>query len=1733
MRTHTLSTSIPPLPLQPIKLVFANGWGLEGVVAAQALDSAHAAFSLTAALFQAVLRPPTVNNAGAAGLVEVGATGAGTAGVWVTGLQDGGGANGGDTSNWKVALVSTANHGAGAGAGAGELAVYETMDASGYRELNVSAHGLEALLLGNVMVTVALVSAGAGGAGAGGGGGGAVVGEGLLRPLPRQLVGLLPDENSRDNKVAGLAVGSLLPSGNVAFTVWATGLEAPALGNSAVAVDGAGGGVQKHLFTFDEIAEYTDGSSGSNAGWYDSRGTVAPSASASSASPGVAVTWSQLAQGSAGNWEVTVRTAAGVVCSGMLALVGLAGEYSESSVKDAVAEEDTVTSSVGMFNVLLTARDGGDVQDNYPAAWMQLHFDANEATLVYTVSVAAAGDLPELITFREASAAGTVLFESSSASGVWTMLAGKSVGEKDRILKLLARGEIYACIRGGGVDAVAVAARINREPLYVSTPSSVVIAETTTPGQVMFSNDADRRYVYYQAPLVYATVADDRFSVRGRSSTVEVRDSGYGFDYNRQSEFTVVVKTEDPGSGRVDQSSVRVSLADVNNLPPRFPQRLYSAEIASDAPVGTIVAELVAVDGDVSFPELTYSLLQGSTADVAALFEVLTIEEEDADGNYQYRAVLRTRSGLAAIADGTAPVSIQVDDGVNEVDVASVVVTVTATNDAAPRFVSNASAVCADGADDTCTVLQGGGIPEDLAVGTAVYWFSASDTDNGINSELRFSTAGRDMDPAAQGCGAGTGMFTAVVTSVAGSGRSRVFRGELVVARALDFESVPEYVVCVAVLDGGTPALRSTIKVALTITDVPFKILLLDSNLASTSEDGAALFLPRVADELKVVFGVNDESKAAATVAAGGGGGSTSLTYKYRLRVDRTSPVDCVLAPWSPQTACIGATGAPMHSVSGVACRRSSAEQLGQMKMQRDVVQLRDLLGLGRDCPRASFDEARFLSDHDAGDVLLTQWASCGAELCADVAQNGGGAGGADNSTADPGGNAGAVGLQLPYNMSFAEARAFMNTASAWNGFSRNHPTYDGWAIDGAWKAKSEWDTRVLQTLTWSSSDYNEQHGIRGQYLDCTTAGEAGASLPTCSSTIDKLTGGPHVIDVEVVRVDAGLGAGAGTDADADWRNPVLNTTVSFFVDRDPPLAFFANTPGICRRQPSVTGAEDGGRGGAFAMAFDSAACAFGAVGPDRDATFTLMSTDTDTSDCKDPLCSSGADLPACSVCDRGTPISYLCRIDLPPGGPFSPCPVVANDDSRISGRASSNLQLLLPASASTAVTIVLAGLSDGPHSLVVKAVDAAGNDAYLGESRVRPLLYEWDVDTRTPVGMIASWPQERRTSSREAAFQFASDEPGSHFRCELDGTAANCGSSDVPGVGAVAYRGLPHGTHTFRVLVTDGAGNQAAADGTPEFEWMVDTAGPALQFVTAPEGAVYPLGDISAAKSWIAHWWSDEVAVGHECRFNDYVPAGTATAVAAAAAQCCDGAFSGVLPDCVASCASGNAFSVAAECLGDTSAAADVARRSYSVCLLAALREAGPAAVPRAAGWAPCTSPFNATELEHGHMYVLEVIGTDDKGNTGSKDAPLLWFWAVNDMHVDRISADVAEVRHAATLATSDCTKVSTVLIAITLVSWFFLLTLCLIVGIRKKFFSSLNNAEANDAVAKAHEKMSYNQALQMMGMDQREDFFRVEIEPGYTDAYGERWDQTVSEYPRCTITFRNAHAHRGGRGG
>lgn len=117
-------------------------------------------------------------------------------------------------------------------------------------------------------------------------------------------------------------------------------------------------------------------------------------------------------------------------------------------------------------------------------------------------------------------------------------------------------------------------------------------------------------------------------------------------------------------------------------------------------------------------------------------------------------------------------------------------------------------------------------------------------------------------------------------------------------------------------------------------------------------------------------------------------------------------------------------------------------------------------------------------------------------------------------------------------------------------------------------------------------------------------------------------------------------------------------------------------------------------------------------------------------------------------------------------------------------------------------------GLADGSHTFRVRATDGVGNvDA-------TPATQTWTVDTVAPNTTIASGPTGA-VHSRSASYAFASSEPSSTFRCQLDAAAWTGCTSPQP------YSGLTDGPHTFRVQAIDAAGN---VDGTPASQtWTVD----------------------------------------------------------------------------------------------------------------------------------------------------------------------------------------------------------------------------------------------------------------------------------------------------------------------
>jgi Big-like domain-containing protein/hemolysin type calcium-binding protein/putative glycosyl hydrolase len=126
-----------------------------------------------------------------------------------------------------------------------------------------------------------------------------------------------------------------------------------------------------------------------------------------------------------------------------------------------------------------------------------------------------------------------------------------------------------------------------------------------------------------------------------------------------------------------------------------------------------------------------------------------------------------------------------------------------------------------------------------------------------------------------------------------------------------------------------------------------------------------------------------------------------------------------------------------------------------------------------------------------------------------------------------------------------------------------------------------------------------------------------------------------------------------------------------------------------------------------------------------------------------------------------------------------------------------------------------VAQLSDGTRTILVKAIDAAGN-----ESQVKSRSFT--VDTVAPAVTVTSGPADGSTSSnRNPSFSFDSNESSASLTCQLDsGGFAPCSSP-------YAASQLDNGQHSFQVRATDKAGNVGSAARTWRIG-LVITSGPA-----------------------------------------------------------------------------------------------------------------------------------------------------------------------------------------------------------------------------------------------------------------------------------------------------------------
>ncbi|XP_014205128.1 cadherin-87A [Copidosoma floridanum] len=300
-------------------------------------------------------------------------------------------------------------------------------------------------------------------------------------------------------------------------------------------------------------------------------------------------------------------------------------------------------------------------------------------------------------------------------------------------------------------------------PSYTALVSE--IAGPNTPITTITARDRDSGR-FGAAGIVYQLIGKgyEHFSVDKKSGSISVAPcptpgTSPCLDFEEQSEYFLNYKaTDDFGKGQTTSVSLRLSLADANDSPPKFQHRSYRAVIDEGAEKFEPALRVQARDRDKT-SKISYSIVGGNELGIFAV---------DSDSG---ELSLAKRAPVDA-ANGSVVLFVQASDG-NFSDRTVVTINVRDVNNNAPAFAHD---------------LYTASIPEISPIGTIVEELTATDADSGINAELVYRIQKGAFND-----------FSVNKTT-----------GAVFVSHKLDYDQRNTYHVEVIAFDKGSPSLTGT-----------------------------------------------------------------------------------------------------------------------------------------------------------------------------------------------------------------------------------------------------------------------------------------------------------------------------------------------------------------------------------------------------------------------------------------------------------------------------------------------------------------------------------------------------------------------------------------------------------------------------------------------------------------------------------------------------------------------------------------------------------------------------------------------------------------------------------------------------------------------------------------------------------------------------------------------------------
>ncbi|KAM4612610.1 cadherin-22 [Polymixia lowei] len=172
------------------------------------------------------------------------------------------------------------------------------------------------------------------------------------------------------------------------------------------------------------------------------------------------------------------------------------------------------------------------------------------------------------------------------------------------------------------------------EPMFLEGPYIGSVAELSPIGTSVMkvtASDADDPTYGSSARVVYSVLDGERFFTVERHTGI-ILTAVADLDRETQDRYELVVKATDMAGqmgGLSGSTTVTIVITDVNDNPPRFPQKMYQFSVSEGAAVGTSVGRVIATDADMGEnTDMSYGI---KDQDGGELFKVTTdVETQEA-----------------------------------------------------------------------------------------------------------------------------------------------------------------------------------------------------------------------------------------------------------------------------------------------------------------------------------------------------------------------------------------------------------------------------------------------------------------------------------------------------------------------------------------------------------------------------------------------------------------------------------------------------------------------------------------------------------------------------------------------------------------------------------------------------------------------------------------------------------------------------------------------------------------------------------------------------------------------------------------------------------------------------------------------------------------------------------------------------------------------------------------------